>query len=817
MVQQQRHHQIEGPLLGNGFTPVVTEHFVVLARPDTITVLSNTTGAVLYATSTTTTTTVRCVITKEHDNETVWVGYTNGTIQAVQVTATAWLPQKTVRIATAAQSVEELCWISSSLSSGDDGDDDIYALLYEPPPQKESSTTTTTTTTNGQYSLQHLRHNPANKDDDEDWSASAVQLDHFTGPPRTATSERHYILAGSAHGIAWSRSNKKRTSSKQILRLYNHDNVQLDLSKAPSLSGSRITALTCQVTDVAVGLDDGSIQRLQDVWSLPFGEQQQRRHRGGAKERRKSLLSSRIVRRLHWHAHAVTCLVLDGAGRLHSGGEESVWVTWDGTGDDTPLHLLPRICVGPIDHLVLHSMDSVMLVYCRAENSIRAYEMHNKRILWKHVGYTGAAASETAALAITANQAKQTIMFMGTPGKLCTFSPEQRRVVHEWVVCPYNHVSRTDVDEIPRPSITAAAHHGESSLTAHVSPTEAGPPVCTLKFWRDETTIGRSKQPQIVAAMSHPHGKLDPIRRLALHDRLAVTVGKRDFRLWHCLDESGWACFTKVTIPSGYSNLEQGADPEFSTDGSVLALSFGRFVTLWNTDPSAVTFLSSIPMEKTVRQITFCSSLRLHDMMLISTDDCVSLRTVAGEEWWRHQAKQIDHTVFAPEHEIVCIAQRSEESSSIVLLDARKGCEEEQLTEQIDGRIASIAVMEDEQDVVDVWAGETHPDSSEKLETMRLFAATVDGRLLQFYHDDETETSHPKSSGSTVNMLSTDAPRLPTLERRTKKRRIMTVTELGDVADTGKPLLQENDDIPLLRGAFVTAFVGRNILRRKTQ
>lgn len=791
----------DGPLLGDGFDPLVLQdQYVLLVHQNRITVLSLSTGALLFETKQESRDTTSGIVTTTSccvHNKSLWLGQSDGTLQEYHVVknSKALVLQRTVSIVEQGVSIERLV----CMPAGDE-DEHIYAVLREA--SREFV----------------LRRFSMDRNENSDWQSvelRRVDADKVTNSNRTRDDPGHLVAC--PHGVAWGRGRQLHLFRKTVVGQSPKVSSMVNLS---SFLYGGISALSCNSTDLAVGLQSGVIQRFHDVWTTT-----------PSKKKKKNFL----VRRMHWHSHAVSCLVLSSDQRLHSGGEESVWVIWDATGD-RPVQTCPRLGVGQLDALVLCKKENTMLIANRTENTIRACAVHTLDILWKHGGFpsrilrlphssTSSGKEPQVApdntLLVTRNQNQTTLLVPGPPGKLVFFDPRQRRVVTVWVVCPYNHVSRVDGGAIPRPCVTAVASYEQQHwLTVHVSPTDTGPPVCTLQFWENNNNNKEQRDP--VAIMSQPHGHLDyNIHRVALHKQVAVTLGKDSFRMWHCMAPGdGWTCSNRVTIPCGYANLETAADPAFSSDGSVLAVTFGSHVTLWRTDP--VQLLSSIPFLETnlVHQVVFCSSVHIVDLLLVRTDDRVVLVSVKGDEWWSYETTSaeaettITHCMFAPHQEIIAVATATSTDDStcnsiIVLIDATTG-RELTATASIPGKIDTLTIAEDENFFVDVWAGEKRT-ANKLLEHLELYATTEDSRLYQFRPPNDTATTKDYVADKST------APRLPQPERTiVKKRRLLHPT---DSATTIAPKVSldedgDTDDIPLLRGSFVTAFVGRNIRRR---
>ena len=109
----------------------------------------------------------------------------------------------------------------------------------------------------------------------------------------------------------------------------------------------------------------------------------------------------------------------------------------------------------------------------------------------------------------------------------------------------------------------------------------------------------------------------------------------------------------------------------------------------------------------------------------------------------------------------------------------------------------------------------TEDDNSESI--ICVYALTSAGELLRFSNREDTvQTLVFKLKRTTY----TDLPKLPLLTTTSTKRK-RTVQGLMGISTTSKLALQAfaddsvpNGELPLLRGAFAKAFVGRNLRRR---
>lgn len=236
----------------------------------------------------------------------------------------------------------------------------------------------------------------------------------------------------------------------------------------------------------------------------------------------------------------------------------------------------------------------------------------------------------------------------GAPGMVHWYDPRSASVIGTLEVAPFNRVSRKDPTSdphIPTPTVThmAVGHSGKDMVTVDMVWTEnasvgvaydlVGPRgmiapmnVCTsIKFWRHIDSTSRSRMSELkrnrrngdvpmsyelVSSMAAPHGRRGEVCALAVspNGNVACTLSWEEdaFRIWIKNTESPvglWKCHYKVKTPAGFASLmSRGIDSSsfgrqlvaFSTDGTVLSVSYGPYVTLW--DHSDATLLTSLSL-----------------------------------------------------------------------------------------------------------------------------------------------------------------------------------------------------------------------------
>lgn len=593
---------------------------------------------------------------------------------------------------------------------------------------------------------------------------------------------------------------------------------------------------------------------------------------------RKQLITSKV----HWHAHPVTSLVYAASSSpvdpiLHSGGEESVLVSWQPSrGTDKPVDTLPRIALGGIVHVVCaHSVDTDpangILVYSE-DNSLQLFESHSKGQKWKLQGLACKTINENAERPIIevdprANGSKDApIVITGlpeAPGFMHWYDSSKQTLLGSLEVAPFNRISRTENNEnpLPTPSITSHAfsESGNELITLEETMTEnvyVGAQdrnghgiVSTIRFWswNNYSTSTQKQLPYtLTAAMTYPHGPKNRISALAVASNglVACTVSndEKAFRIWNQSksqkgnsEPASWSCRYKVTIPAGFSNFKTAkGGVAFSEDGSVLALSFGGMVTLWETDEAryltAIRHLDDI--NSCIDHVQFVSFGGLHDLLLVKSPSGVSLQSpfpqnasFSGWCWGiptEGKGISVKDVALASTANCVAVAlfDANKQQSRIVLIDAPSGTagvrtastDGIKLIGKIDGCIMSLCSASEE---ISAW------DESASVKTVDLYALTSTGILLKFTDgvSDSATVTIDRSGGES------SAPRLE-IERDdpSKRRRLdhygdistgkgKTALEMFGItiADDGTASRPLTSELPTLDDDFVTAFVRRNL------
>ena len=481
----------------------------------------------------------------------------------------------------------------------------------------------------------------------------------------------------------------------------------------------------------------------------------------------------------------------------------------------------------------------------------------------------------------------------GAPGFAHWFDPKSNQVIGELEIAPYNRISRKEKyhKAYPRPTIThmVLSNSGNDLITIDTmlsentgvgnfckvnSFTSSGDDlseemsfVTNIKFWswsremeKNAVARGKGMPYELIAAMPAPHGLANgTVDSLAISPdgtracTLSTTEGA--FHIWAKGRSSGknsaapsWTRLCKIAIPSGYSNTSESERDQnsnkitFSPDGSVLALAFGRHVTLW--DHTSATMLNTIHAPEPLTSIQFVRSPL--DMILAIGKSSVSVLAPFGNGYlgnaaWSYTLPKSDdleekHTLslvtpLVARKELaismtIGSGHTSSLSTKVVIVDlltgkAMKGEDESIMSWNLKGSLQSLSDI-------------SYVKSNWSSESAILLAITNENDMYVIKSDSKCIKANPEHNVlrgcfSRIENASTEAltsKTVPKLEKSKRKR-----TDDGDSAQvkqstpnpiTGALLFGSGamdsesgplptSQLPALSGSFTRSFIARNV------
>ncbi|KAJ1948181.1 NET1-associated nuclear protein 1, partial [Linderina macrospora] len=318
-----------------------------------------------------------------------------------------------------------------------------------------------------------------------------------------------------------------------------------------------------------------------------------------------------IVRRpYHWHAHKVNTIAFTEAGTsMLSGGEEGVVVFWQLATDHKSF--LPRLGAEIVSIVV--SPDQMYYSVTLKDNTVRIYSALDRALVSTLQGLKFA---ERAALAnvkrehaaivqrleddpftsgLVVHPSTHHLVLNGEPGFLQVFNHLTDRHVSSIEVASFNRIGGANsAIRSVQPHVDLVQFSSDGAWMATVdsrcSNAAYGPRHVTesyLKFWRLDPS---TQQYKLVTRVDNPH--THGVRAIAFQPMLrrsgqqpgllCVSTGRDAmFRVWELQTlenaEEMWTC-------RAYAKY-RGQQPRgcaFSCDGSILAVTFGGAVTLWD-------------------------------------------------------------------------------------------------------------------------------------------------------------------------------------------------------------------------------------------
>lgn len=306
----------------------------------------------------------------------------------------------------------------------------------------------------------------------------------------------------------------------------------------------------------------------------------------------------------HWHAHGVNAIsfTVDGVYML-SGGEEGVLVIWQL--ETRTRQFLPHL--GSDIQYICTSPDQLTYMLRLKDNSLRLVSAVNLSIKHSINGLKAVNVNQKTypfATGLVTDPRSKTIVMNGYPGAIQFYDHSTDSSVREVEVTPRNRVSRTEDRESVRPHVTHVSFSSNSYWMATIDERLDA-------YFGDERYLHFWKwnaEQQVFTPhtrMDNPHkSKITSLNfcKTADGDVLAVTCSlDGTFKIWEVVhhphkDEEIWRCRSR----GSYKGLAAHA-AEFATDGSLLAVTFDKVITLW--DPLTLTLertlfynLSSSPL-----------------------------------------------------------------------------------------------------------------------------------------------------------------------------------------------------------------------------
>ncbi|KAJ2609805.1 NET1-associated nuclear protein 1 [Coemansia sp. RSA 1365] len=372
-----------------------------------------------------------------------------------------------------------------------------------------------------------------------------------------------------------------------------------------------------------------------------------------------------IIRRPHhWHAHRVNAIAFTEDGTMLSGGEEGVLVFWQLLTDSRDY--LPRLGSDIVGISV--SPDQMSYAVMLRDNTIRIFSAVNRSLISSLQGLKFAERGvdlETQSRSVqeqrmaklldddpfttglVVHPATHSLVLNGEPGHLQVFNHLNDRHLTSIEVASFNRVSGTSASRISRPHVDLVQYSLTGLWMATVDSRKNSAQVgqstdsstSYLKLWKLDPSDQSYK---LVTRIDNPHTNgvsaiaFCPALRRKSEDQeglLCVSTGRSDglFRVWELQDVEGgghvWTCRNTAQ----YRGLQPGG-AAFSSDGSMLAVSFGGMVTLW--DAYADAMVGSLVASAATPQLTGLGFVGGNFLAAWSAERLDMWNMLTGTVWW---------------------------------------------------------------------------------------------------------------------------------------------------------------------------------------
>ncbi|RDX51076.1 WD40 repeat-like protein [Lentinus brumalis] len=376
---------------------------------------------------------------------------------------------------------------------------------------------------------------------------------------------------------------------------------------------------------------------------------------------------------LHWHAHAVSSLMFTANGAyLLSGGEEAVLVIWQ-------LHsgkkeFVPRVG-SPIVHVALLStageeeylltLADASFVFVRA-SSLKISRSIARIKLDPAISHDRPSTSTNVPLAVH-SLSSTLILPSSHPSSLQTFAPSSSKLLSELEVAPSNRVSRRDDKPLQPARIehTVLSDGGDWMATVDTREgDELFKPEIYMKIWQWDR---KSSSWILNTRIDRPHGSkrvsgiaFRPGMRSADHLLLATVGEDGNIKTWRIRSvktksevEEFWVARSTLRF-----RTETPTDVSWSPDGSLLAVSVGSHIAIYEPNTNALCQVLTCPDVATVSGVHFVGSSGRYLAVSGARDIFLWDLVFQTLRWRYHSSAAIERVVPHPTEEQLAVMER---------------------------------------------------------------------------------------------------------------------------------------------------------------
>ncbi|KAI0361404.1 WD40 repeat-like protein [Trametes cingulata] len=384
---------------------------------------------------------------------------------------------------------------------------------------------------------------------------------------------------------------------------------------------------------------------------------------------------------LHWHAHAVSSLAFTPNGAyLLSGGEEAVLVIWQlHTGKK---EYVPRVG-SPIVHIALLNnsgeeeyllgLADASFVFVRA-STLKIARSISRIKLDPAISHDRPSTSTAVPLAVH-SLSSTLILPSSHPSSLQTFSPSTSRLLSELEVSPSNRVSRRDEKPLQPARVERVVLSDSGDWMATVDSREADESFRAevyMKIWQWDRKAGFWI---LNTRIDRPHG-LKKITGVAFRpcartqdDLLLATTGEDgNIKTWRIRSvktksegvEEFWVARSTLRF-----RTETPSDVSWSPDGSLLAVSVGSHVAVYDPDTNALCQVLTCPECASVSSAQFVGSSGRYMVISGSRDVLLWDLVLQSLRWHYRSQTSLEHPVVHPIEDQFVVMERIPPSTNV--------------------------------------------------------------------------------------------------------------------------------------------------------
>ncbi|XP_046846003.1 WD repeat-containing protein 75-like [Xenia sp. Carnegie-2017] len=380
--------------------------------------------------------------------------------------------------------------------------------------------------------------------------------------------------------------------------------------------------------------------------------------------------SEPIRSKLHWHAHSVASLKFSHDGAyLYSGGEESVLVFWQV--DSNHKQFKPRLGA-PIAH-ICNSDDDALIAVSHVDNVINLVSAVDLSVVNVVQGLTRA---NKVYSGLVADPCSKSLVLNNKDGSLQFYRPETDCLSFTLDIVQQNYISRLKNTPLQLIVVEHVKFSDDGSWLATIERRDDGKmtPENRLKFWKYNK---KSQRHVLNTCIDPPHeGKVISMEFQpgTSKTQLAMSAsidGK--FKIWivkqqHDINEylESWHCQSV-----GYFRDEPVSDAAFSSDGSLLAVVYGKVITLWDPYINEQKKTLCSPFAENIRNIAFGRKVCSHILLATTKHYFMAWNLLSCGVLWSTKAEVLSILPDPCSYLVTTFVKGAKQQIDVYIFDAR--------------------------------------------------------------------------------------------------------------------------------------------------